>query len=73
MSFQHAHLLALAREQCSRRLEAAQVRHADVHKDDAGPEPSRRVHCFAPVTSFADDVDLGAGLEDLPKPLDVPS
>src|SRR6185436_12254886 len=46
-----------------RRLEAVQVRHADVQDDDVGTQPLRLVARFAPVDGLADELPALLRLE----------
>src|SRR5581483_6159273 len=55
-------------EDPSRRLEAVEVRHPDVHQHDVGAQRPDLVDRLTAVRRLADDLDLGLGVEDHPEP-----
>ena len=56
---QHDHPRGLgARVQLAGRLEAAEVRHADVHQHHVGGQPVGELHPLAPVAGLADDLEV---------------
>ena len=55
------------RAQAPRRLDAVEPRHADVHHDDVGPQPQRRLHRLGAVLRLADDLEVGLDVEHGPE------
>ncbi len=51
----------------SRRLDPVEVRHADVHQDDVGLERLDGFDRGESVGGFADDFEVGLGVEDDPE------
>ena len=56
------------RDDPPRGLETVELGHADVHQHDVGTERPDQVDRVAAVRRFADDLDLGLGVEDHAEP-----
>ncbi len=61
---EHARPRRRALDDAARRLNAVEVRHADVHQDDVGVELGRPPDGLEAVRRLADHVDVGLGRED---------
>jgi len=57
-------LVAPQRDDGARRLDPVHDRHLHVHQHDVGIQAARQLHRLAAVAGFADDLDVGLGLED---------
>ncbi len=64
---EHARRLLRTVDDPARRLDAVDVRHADVHEHDIWMEVARERDRLCSVRRLADDVDVGLGVQDHPE------